>query len=128
VRRDILEAVIRTVTDQGRTVLFSSHLLDEVERVSDRLAMLHGGALRFCASLDDIRSRHRRLVLHFDRPLATHPEISGAIRIEGEGRSWTIICDADRLHPGALAQSLGATLLEDAAASLDEIFVAHAKH
>jgi ABC-2 type transport system ATP-binding protein len=45
VRRDILEAIIRTVTDQGRTVLFSSHLLDEVERVSDYLAMLHRGAL-----------------------------------------------------------------------------------
>src|SRR5213076_806792 len=47
VRRDILEAIIRTVTDQGRTVIFSSHLLDEVERVSDQLAMLHRGALRF---------------------------------------------------------------------------------
>ena len=50
VRRDILEAIIRTVTDQGRTVIFSSHLLDEVERVSDHLAMLHRGALRFCGA------------------------------------------------------------------------------
>lgn len=40
VRRDILEAIIRTVTDEGRTVIFSSHLLDEVERVSDHVAML----------------------------------------------------------------------------------------
>jgi len=32
VRRDILGAIIRTVTDEGRNVLFSSHLLDEVER------------------------------------------------------------------------------------------------
>jgi ABC-2 type transport system ATP-binding protein len=38
VRRDILEAIIRTVADEGRTVIFSSHLLDEVERVSDHLA------------------------------------------------------------------------------------------
>src|SRR5262245_20264634 len=34
VRRDILTAVIRTVADEGRTVLFSSHLLHEVERAS----------------------------------------------------------------------------------------------
>ena len=40
VRRDILEAIIRTVADEGRTVFFSSHLLDEVERVTDRLAMM----------------------------------------------------------------------------------------
>ena len=31
VRRDILTAVIRAVADEGRTVFFSSHLLDEVE-------------------------------------------------------------------------------------------------
>src|SRR5216110_419605 len=40
VRRDILGAIIRTVADEGRTVLFSSHLLSEVERVSDQVAMI----------------------------------------------------------------------------------------
>src|SRR5206468_12486754 len=40
VRRDILGAIIRTVADEGRTVLFSSHLLAEVERVSQRIVML----------------------------------------------------------------------------------------
>ncbi len=48
VRRDILEAVIRTVAEEGRTVFFSSHLLEEIERVSDHIAMLHQGRL-FCA-------------------------------------------------------------------------------
>src|SRR5262249_3589442 len=43
VRRDILEAIIRTIADEGRTVLFSSHLLHEVERVADRVAMIHRG-------------------------------------------------------------------------------------
>jgi ABC-type multidrug transport system ATPase subunit len=127
VRRDILEAIIRTVTDQGRTVIFSSHLLDEVERVSDYLAMLHRGTLRFCAPLDDIRTRHRRVVLHFERAQPKPPVVSGAIGVDGEGKDWTIICDADRIHAAAMAQHLGATLVEDSAASLDEIFVAHAR-
>ena len=43
VRRDILAAVIRTVADEGRTVLFSSHLLEEVERVAEYVAMLNAG-------------------------------------------------------------------------------------
>src|SRR3954463_7499006 len=42
-RRDILAAVLRTVAQEGRTVLFSSHLLDEVERVSDHVALLDRG-------------------------------------------------------------------------------------
>ena len=126
VRRDILEAIIRTVTDQGRTVVFSSHLLDEVERVSDHLAMLHRGTLRFCAPLDEVKTRHRRVSLVFDRPRAEAPQVSGAIRVDGAGREWTVICDAERVHPGAMAQSLAATLVDDTAASLDEIFLAHA--
>src|SRR5262249_31349186 len=39
VRRDILGAIVRTIADEGRTVLFSSHLLTEVEQMSDRVAM-----------------------------------------------------------------------------------------
>jgi ABC-2 type transport system ATP-binding protein len=126
VRRDILEAIIRTVTDEGRTVIFSSHLLDEVERVSDHLAMLHRGTLRFCAPLDEIKARHRRLSLHFDHPQTAPPHVSGAIHVDGSGRDWTVICDAGRIHSGAMAQHLGARLVDDSAASLDEIFVAHA--
>jgi ABC-2 type transport system ATP-binding protein len=128
VRRDILEAIIRTVTDQGRTVIFSSHLLDEVERVSDHLGMLHRGALRFCAPLEDIKARHRRIALRFEHPQPAPPNVSGAIRVDGAGREWTVICDAGKLHPAAMAQHLGATVVDDTAASLDEIFVAHATH
>ena len=43
VRRDILDAIIRTIADEGRTVLFSSHLLDEVERVADHVTMISHG-------------------------------------------------------------------------------------
>src|SRR5881398_2130432 len=43
VRRDILEAIIRAVADEGRTVLFSSHLLHEVERVADHVALIDQG-------------------------------------------------------------------------------------
>lgn len=128
VRRDILEAIIRTVTDEGRTVIFSSHLLDEVERVSDHLAMLHHGTLRFCAPLDDIKARHRRISLHFERPQTEPPNVPGAIRVDGADREWTVICDAAKTHAGAMARHLSATLVEDTAASLDEIFIAHAMH
>src|SRR2546427_12685217 len=38
-RRDILGAVIRTIAHEGRTVLFSSHLLEEVERVADHVTI-----------------------------------------------------------------------------------------
>ncbi len=45
VRRDILGAIIRTIADEGRTVLFSSHLLDEVEQVADHVTMIAAGGI-----------------------------------------------------------------------------------
>jgi len=59
VRRDILGAVIRTIADEGRTVLFSSHLLGEVEQVADHVTMINEGKIVLSGSLDAIRESHR---------------------------------------------------------------------
>jgi ABC-2 type transport system ATP-binding protein len=58
VRRDILEAVMRTVAEEGRTVLFSSHLLDEVERVADCVTMISHGRIVLSAPLDELKAAH----------------------------------------------------------------------
>src|SRR3954465_8700904 len=44
-RGDIVGAVIRTIADEGRTVLFSSHLLEEVEQVADHVTMISRGRI-----------------------------------------------------------------------------------
>ena len=59
VRRDILGAVIRTIADEGRTVLFSSHLLEEVEEVADHVTMIATGRIALSAPLEEIRESHR---------------------------------------------------------------------
>jgi ABC-2 type transport system ATP-binding protein len=59
VRRDILHAVIRTVADEGRTVLFSSHLLEEVEQVADHVTMINHGRIVLSGPLTEIRESHR---------------------------------------------------------------------
>ena len=59
VRRDILGAVIRTIADEGRTVLFSSHLLEEVEQVADHVTMINRGKIVLSDALEVIREMHR---------------------------------------------------------------------
>jgi ABC-2 type transport system ATP-binding protein len=72
VRRDILSAIIRTVADEGRTVLFSSHLLDEVQRVSDQVAMLHLEKMLLTSTMDDVLTSHHRLTVRFEQPWKNH--------------------------------------------------------
>jgi ABC-2 type transport system ATP-binding protein len=59
VRRDILGAVLRTIADEGRTVLFSSHLLEEVEQVADHVTMISQGKIALSAPLAEIKESHR---------------------------------------------------------------------
>ena len=126
VRRDILEAIIRTVAEEGRTVLFSSHLLDEVERVSDRLAMMVEGRFVLSGTLDEIKESHHQFTLRFDTAPAQPPVLAGAVSVAGAGLQWTVIANGAR---GALVEAagrLGARIVAQRYPSLDEIFVARA--
>jgi ABC-2 type transport system ATP-binding protein len=126
VRRDILEAIIRTVADEGRTVLFSSHLLEEVERVADDLAMMFNGQIVLAGKLDDVKESHHRLVLRFDSPQPSVPKFSGVLSINGSGREWTAICNGKRDEAVAAVARAGGRVVAEDAPSLDEIFVAWA--
>jgi ABC-2 type transport system ATP-binding protein len=124
VRRDILGAIVRTIADEGRTVLFSSHLLDEVERISDRVAMLKGGRILFTGELDEIKQTHHRLTLRFDNERLQPPVLEGVLSWEGRGCEWTAVANG-RLEALTLAASAaGAEVIQQKLLSLDEIFLA----
>ncbi len=126
VRRDILDAIVRAVADDGRTVIFSSHLLDEVERMSDHVTMIQQGRVTLSGALDDVRRDYQRsrvrFTEHFERP----PVIDTALAMEGGGRSWSVI------HSGSPEQFLksvrdrGGEVVESRDATLEETFLARA--
>ena len=126
VRRDILEAIIRSVAEEGRTVLFSSHLLDEVERVSDHLVMIHEGRVVFSGPLDQIKQSHRRLIIRFETAQSAPPRLEGALSISGCGREWKVVCGDVNGKIAACAANLGGVVVDDQIPTLDEIFVARA--
>lgn len=123
-RRDILTAVLRTIAEEGRTVLFSSHLLDEVERVSDHVAMLDKGRVIVQGPLDDVREAHRVLTVRFDGPRPHPPQVAGMFGWEGGGREWSALSCLPPAEVHAVAQSWGAHVIEERSPSLDRIFVA----
>jgi len=123
VRRDILGAIIRTIADEGRTVLFSSHLLDEVERVADRVAIIHQGRIMLTATMDELKETHRRVTLRFGQALDRPPSLVGTLSCAGQGAEWTFICSGEGEQLRRAAEAMGATVVGDAGLTLDEIFV-----
>lgn len=126
VRRDILDAIVRAVADDGRTVIFSSHLLDEVERMSDHVTLLHQGRVTLSGALDDVRVGYQRSRVHFADHHVRAPTIDTALAIEGGGRAWSVIHSGspEAFRRSVLAQ--GGEVLESRAATLEEIFLARA--
>jgi ABC-2 type transport system ATP-binding protein len=126
VRRDIMEAIIRAIAEDGRTVLFSSHLLHEVERVADRVAMIHQGRVVFDSALDDVKETHRCLTLRFAESRRRPPALAGVLAWDGGGCEWTALCNGRPGEVRAAVVAAGAHVVEERVPSLDEIFVAQA--
>ena len=124
VRRDILEAIIRTVADEGRTVLFSSHLLDEIERVADHVAMIHGGRIALSGRLEDVKAAHRRVTIQFPSAPPRAPRWAGWWEVQGHGREWSGLVNGPRERWIAEAVEAGAVVVDDRPVTLDEILVA----
>ncbi len=127
VRRDILSAIIRTVADEGRTVLFSSHLLDEVDRVADHVTMIHKGRVVLSASRDEVRENHHLITVRFPSAQAGTPQLPGALSCEGAGEEWTVLCGDTFDAMKARIEGLGGAVVDERTPSLEDIFVARVK-
>lgn len=123
-RRDILGAIVRTVADEGRTVIFSSHLLDEVERMADVVAMIHAGKVVFQGPLDAIRANHRRFTLQLPEGMQTPPVLPGVLSGYGEDGEWVAVCEGnpEALHRAAAAHDIA--VIAETTPSLEDIFLA----
>ena len=126
VRRDILDAIVRTVADDGRTVIFSSHLLDEVERMSDHVTMMHNGRVTLSGPLDEVRRSYQRSRVQFAQSFDQPPALDLALAMEGGGRTWSVVHSGsiERFHHSVL--TLGGQVVESRDATLEEIFLARA--
>lgn len=74
VRGEVLKLVLAQ-RDEGRTVMFSSHVLSEIEQTCNRVAFLRKGELVRRLTMDDLFQRHRlTAILNDDESMAEIPE------------------------------------------------------
>jgi ABC-2 type transport system ATP-binding protein len=85
---------------RGQAVLFSSHVLAEVERVCDRVGILQRGRLVHLQQMSELREI-RRVRARFEEPVAEMPELPGLRQARKEGNR--LVCE----YGGPLAPLLG---------------------
>ncbi len=125
VRRDILGAIIRTIANEGRTVLFSSHLLEEVEQVADHVTMINRGRIALSVPLGVLKDSHRCVTVQFAESRPRPPAIAGVLCWDGGGREWTAAVHRDWGELGNAVAAWGGVVVAEHVPSLDELFIAY---
>ena len=120
--------LVDEVKADGRTVLISSHVLSEVERLCDRVAIIRDGRLVVIEDVEDLRARaFRRVQVHFTGPaprdeLAAVPGV-GDLEVDGDVARCTVTGSIDPLVKALAAHELVDLVTEKP--SLEEAFLTY---
>ena len=127
VRRDFLESMVHLIQRSGRTILFSSHILGDVERVADRIGILVDGVLRVDCPADRFTAALKRVVLEFVGEVPRFPDCEGLVSQRQIGSKLELVTVNYGPQQAALAESLGAVHVDVMDMNLEDAFIAYTR-
>ena len=125
IRKEFLESIVSVAADEGRTVLISSHLLQDVERVADRVALMEEGRIGLVEDADTLKARFCELKITFSDKAPTAFDMPGVLSLHKEPHEWLMVFE--KFGPETLAQlqsKLPGVQIVARDMTLEEIFVA----
>ena len=79
----VFQSIAREAAGRGQTIFLSSHILDEVEDLCDRVGILRAGKLVEVATLDDLRRLHTTVVeVTVDGPFPAFEDVPGVTAVD----------------------------------------------
>lgn len=127
VRRDFLESLIQIIQRRGRTILFSSHILGDVERVADRVGILVDGVLRVDCPTDHFKDSVRKVLLEFDGDLPELPACPGLVNRRQVGRKLELVVVGFGDQHRQLFDSLRPRAVEVVDFNLEDAFIEYTR-
>lgn len=127
-RRQFLRTLLEIVADRRRTVIFSTHITSDLERVATRVAMLRDGVIGLDGELDELKDRVKRLHLAAAAPLPKDLAVPGALAVEIDGAEASITLanfDSSIVDQLRVAWNADVTVQD---LNLEEMFIAVHEH
>jgi ABC-2 type transport system ATP-binding protein len=125
VRREILQGLLETMSGEGGAVVYASHLVHDIERVADRVAVMDEGKLELEGSLEKLKAGMRRARAVFETEDFASPRLQGLVDLVRDGRVLTVVAEAENGDLTAELRRAGAREIEVEPLSLEEILVAY---
>jgi ABC-2 type transport system ATP-binding protein len=124
-RRRFLQQVLEISAEDGRAVIFSTHIVSDLERIANRIWILKDGRLVWDGETDALKESVRRLHVRANGALPRDLGIPGMLscRRTSDGRVATVgVRDFDDVALADLERTLGARI-ESEALGLEDIFL-----
>jgi len=124
-RRSLIQSMLFVTRKADRTILFSSHMLSDVERVADEIAVLDRGVLRASCGLETFRQRVRQITLRHGSGTLELPKLPGLLQtFRTEGEISLTIANMDASDEKAL-RALPGVSFEEEPMGLEEAFIGY---
>lgn len=122
-RRHILDILGAFVHEQGGTILISSHILTDLERIVSHVGILSNGEMVVSGALDDLKESIKRIRIIFPDDVTVPVSLKGQLRLQRSGREALVTVNApDIAEVEALCRSRNATH-EVQSVNLEELFI-----
>jgi ABC-2 type transport system ATP-binding protein len=118
-RRELLRELALRAGESGTTVLFSTHIISDLERVASKVAFLHNGNLLLHCGVDDTKERYGRLWLPAKMTIAA--PANSLSRRRNEDGSLSLIVERDAQGQWPEASTLPGARID--ALGLEDLFV-----
>ncbi|HDT11162.1 MAG TPA: ABC transporter ATP-binding protein [bacterium] len=122
-RHDFLKNIIQEILEEGTSILFSSHLVHELEGIIEQLGILHRGKLILDADFEEVKSSAKKVRLSLDRYVPEQFNIKGILthRFNGSDCDLAIYPWSEEIKRDL--QALNPTRMEIESMTLEEIFI-----
>lgn len=127
VRRDFLESMIQIIQRDGRTILFSSHNLGDVERVADRIGVLVDGVLRVDCPTEQFKSTVKLVIVEFAGTPPPLIELPGLVSGLINGRRWELVIVGYGDAQAELLNRQKPTMIDVVDFNLEDAFIAYTR-
>jgi ABC-2 type transport system ATP-binding protein len=127
VRRDFLESLIQIIQREGRTILISSHMLADVERVADRIGIMVDGVLRVDCPTDYFKMSLRKLVLEFAGEPPAFPACDGLVSSWRVGNRLEVVLVGYGTRHEQLVESLEPIAVDVLELNLEDAFIEYTR-
>ena len=111
-------------SSEGTSVFFSSHQIEEVERIADQVCIVDQGRLLLDLSMDEIRESYRQIDLVF--PFEPHQlefDLPGVVKVRTKGYQMSVFSSGNTDEIIECAQAHQATSIEVAPVGLRDVFL-----